>query len=171
MVNSYTCGETTMLKMISLSVLLAVSVVLGGNTHAAEPAAGKAATEKSVKELLTVTGAGSLGVQMIHSMMPAFKKMLPDVPDSFWEGFMREVDPNEMVNLVVPVYQAHFTEAEIQQAITFYKSPAGKKFIQEQPQVMQESMAAGQEWGRQLAQRAMKKAEAAGKSSQGGAAH
>jgi hypothetical protein len=159
-------GENPMVKKISLSAALAISILLTTHAHAAAPATGNVATEKSVLELMAVTGAGDLGMQMMNSMIPAFKKMLPDVPDSFWTGFIKEVDPNEMMGLMVPIYQAHFSETEIQQAITFYKSAAGRKFIQEQPQVMRESMAAGQEWGRRLAQRAMDKAEAARKSPQ-----
>lgn len=155
-----------MVKKISLSAALAICMLLTTHAHAAAPATGGTATEKSVLELMQVTGAGDLGAQMMNSMIPAFKKMLPEVPDSFWTGFMKEVDPNEMISLMVPIYQAHFSETEIQQAITFYKSPAGRKFIQEQPQVMRESMAAGQEWGRRLAQRAMDKAEAARKTPQ-----
>jgi hypothetical protein len=47
----------------------------------------------------------------------------------------------------------------VRDVITFFNSPTGKKFVQQQPAVMQESMAAGQQWGQSLARRAMEKLE------------
>ena len=52
---------------------------------------------------------------------------------------------------MVPIYDKYYTEEEINQIIAFYNSPVGKKMISTMPLVMQESMAAGQAWGKQLA--------------------
>ena|SRR5690606_35653225 len=37
----------------------------------------------------------------------------------------------EIADLLARIYAQHFTEAEIKQVLTFYKSPLGKKLIQE----------------------------------------
>ena len=118
------------------------------------------ATEEAVKELLEVTGAGNLGVQMMQQMLPGLKKLGPDLPESYWDDFISEVDPDELAGLIVPIYQKHFSEEEIRELLRFYRSPTGKKVTETLPMVMQESMVAGQQWGRSLSQRVLKKARA-----------
>lgn len=130
--------------------------LLSATAKAATPA-----SDKSIRELMTLTGAANIGVQMMESMLPELKKLVPQVRESFWTEFMQGVDPDEMVNLVVPIYQKHFSEEEIQETIRFYRSPTGKKVIQALPQVMQESVAAGQKWGQQLARQVVEKAQKA----------
>ena len=65
--------------------------------------------------------------------------------------------PEELVDLVVPIYAKHFTQADIRGLIAFHQTPLGKKLIDKQPLIMQESMAAGRLWGMRLGQRAMQK--------------
>jgi hypothetical protein len=144
---------TAMKSRILVFTTLAVVSLLTTTAYAAP------ATEKSIKQLMVLTGAGSMGVQMMQGMLPELKKMLPQVPPSFWDDFAKSVDPNELINLIVPIYAKHYSEEDIQEAIKFYKSPAGKRLIQEQPMVMQESMTAGQQWGRRVAESVMAKAK------------
>ncbi len=118
------------------------------------------ASEKSVKELMALTGAGNLGLQMMQNMLPSLKQLVPQAPTSFWTEFMQEVHPTDLEELVVPIYQKNFTEQEIRETIEFYRSPTGQKVIRQLPNVMQESMAVGQTWGRQLAQKVIEKAKA-----------
>jgi hypothetical protein len=54
------------------------------------------------------------------------------------------------------IYARHFTAEELRQVRDFYKSPTGEKFIREQPEVMKESMALGQQWGQAVAQEVQK---------------
>ncbi len=65
-----------------------------------------------------------------------------------------------MIDLILPIYSKHFTLEELEQLIAFNRTPLGQKVIAEMPMVMKESMSAGQEWGRQLGERAYRKAEA-----------
>ena len=56
-------------------------------------------------------------------------------------------DPKLMDDLIaeiIPLYARHFTAAEIKQLAAFYKTPVGVKMIRTMPQVMNESMQAGQ---------------------------
>jgi len=45
-------------------------------------AEGKASTEKQkdIKRLMVLTGAGTIGIQVMNQMMASFKKALPQVP-------------------------------------------------------------------------------------------
>ena len=121
------------------------------------------ASEKSVRELMVLTGAGQRGVQVMAALLPELKRMAPQVPESFWQKFVAKIDPDELVSLVVPIYQQRFTEQDIQDIISFYRSPAGKRLIEQSPGLTQDSMKAGQQWGAELAQKAISeiRAEAA----------
>ena len=109
------------------------------------------------RELLDLTGAGKLAIQMVDQMMPQMQKMAPNVSPEFWAEFKAEATPEGFVNLVIPIYVEHFTDKDLKSLIKFYKSPAGKKFVAEQPQISQESMEAGRQWGVMLAHQVLAK--------------
>ena len=140
--------------------IVAFLLLLGLALQLASPCAAAPATEASVRELMAMTGAGDLGVQVMQQMMPGLKKLGPELPDAWWDEFMKGVDPDDLVALLVPIYQKHFSEEEIRETIRFYRSPTGRKVIQTLPMVMQESMAAGQQWGQKLARRVLDEAKA-----------
>lgn len=55
--------------------------------------------------------------------------------------FMQKIDlSNVMQEVALVVYDKNFTESEMQDIITFYKTPTGKKTLQALPAVMSESM-------------------------------
>lgn len=56
----------------------------------------------------------------------------------------------ELVDMLTPVYEKHFSEADLQEIIKFYDSPIGRKFAEKTPFVMQESMQVGQQWGQKI---------------------
>jgi hypothetical protein len=58
---------------------------------------------------------------------------------------------DEMTERVVAIYDRHFSKEDLQAALDFYRSAAGQRMVAELPAVMNESMAAGQEWGQQKA--------------------
>ena len=134
--------------MLAATLLLALFV---------QVAAAAPATEQSVRKLMEVTGAADAGMQVLNGMLPALRQMAPNAPEEFWSEFMAEIDPDAMVDLIVPMYQRHYSEEDVQAAIDFYTSPAGKRFIAKQGVVMQESMQAGQQWGEQIARRAIER--------------
>jgi hypothetical protein len=54
------------------------------------------------------------------------------------------------------IYARRFTAEELRQVTDFYRTPTGEKFIREQPEVMKESMALGQQWGQAVGQEVQK---------------
>lgn len=48
---------------------------------------------------------------------------------------------SEMLDDMLPVYQKHFTDSDMQAITAFFESPVGKKFIDENGPMMQEAMA------------------------------
>jgi hypothetical protein len=74
------------------------------------------------------------------------KKASPELSDDYWEEFMAEINPENFTRIVIPVYQKHFSEEEIQTILEFYNSPEGMKFIRLSPVLISESQIAFENW-------------------------
>src|SRR5580692_4268807 len=85
--------------------------------------------EKHIRELMNLMGSGQLGVQMIRNIIASYKQSMPDVDPKFWDDFANEVKPDDLVNLVVPIYAKYFTYDDISSMRAFYNSAVGKKLI------------------------------------------
>ena len=103
--------------------------------------------QEKIQQMLELTGAGKLGIQVMNQMMTNFKSTYPKVDQEFWNDFKKEVKADDIVNLMIPIYDKHYSENDIEQLILFYKSPIGRKTIAVTPLITQESMIAGQHWG------------------------
>lgn len=115
------------------------------------------ATKEHVKTLLEMMGSGKLGIQIMENMIATWKKSAPEVPNDFWDDYMKDVKPETLVDLTIPIYIKHYSDEEILQLIEFYKTPLGKKVIEQMPLIAQESYAVGSEWGKKLGEQAVKK--------------
>jgi|JI10StandDraft_1071094.scaffolds.fasta_scaffold00359_3 N-glycosylase/DNA lyase len=133
-----------MKKIIAL--LICISVLQSGFSQ-------KDSKEEKIKELLELTGSGKIGLQVFENIVNDFQKSFKSVPEEFWVKFKAEAKAEDFVNMIMPVYAKYYTETEINQLLEFYKSPIGKKVISTMPQLMQESMQIGQEWGEKLAEK------------------
>ena len=109
------------------------------------------AKEDKIKSMLEMTGSDQLGIQVMESLIEEFKGLIPGVPDSYWDKFMEKITGDELVDLVVPLYSKYFTEEEIDDLIAFYKTKTGAKYIEILPDITDESMIIGQEFGQQKA--------------------
>jgi hypothetical protein len=49
---------------------------------------------------------------------------------------------DEMIDAIVPIYQRHFSKADLDAILAFYTSPVGQKMQNENPAIAQESMQA-----------------------------
>jgi hypothetical protein len=123
-------------------------------TTAKTTATGKTAvgTNKTadIKKLLTLTKSADLGVQMMQEMLASFRQTMPEVPDKFWLEFAGKVKTEDLIGLMVPIYERHLSHQDVIELIQFFESPAGKKLVSVQPEIMKESMLAGQAWGQQI---------------------
>lgn len=137
--------------------------LLSAPALAAPPAEGGGkARHGDIRKLLTLSGAGRLGVQTAQQMMAALRPLVPDAPESFWDEFTARLDPDELVELMVPIYAKHLSAQDVKGLIAFYESPAGKHLTSAQPLILQESMAAGQRWGQKIARDLVEAARAKG---------
>jgi hypothetical protein len=143
--------------------LLTLALVVACSTAAlAQGNASNPALEKKVRELLELTGATDMATQVMGTMMPQFKMMVPNVPESVWKDLEKEIDAKSLVELTIPIYIKEFTEKEIDAMLTFYRTPEGRSVVKKLPTVMMQSMMVGQEWGQQAAQRVLERLKAKG---------
>ncbi len=68
----------------------------------------------------------------------------------------------ELVTLISPVYARHLTSKDLDEIITFYQTPAGRKLSSSQGAITAESMILGQDWGAISGEKVLKKLEEKG---------
>ncbi len=102
------------------------------------------------RKLLELSGAGEMGKMVSDQLIGQLSQTMPDVPQEFWDEFRKEVKPETLTELIIPVYERHFTPPDIDQLIAFYESPIGRKLVEKQPALVQDAMQVGQRWGQDL---------------------
>jgi hypothetical protein len=108
-------------------------------------------TEK-IHTLIEVMGGDSMFEEMIWSMVEPMELMVPEVPPEWWDMFITRVLETDFLEMLVPLYARHLTEAEIDALIEFYGSPIGQAILGKLPALMQDSMYLGQMWGAEVYQ-------------------
>ena len=119
--------------------------------------AERAAKRADIRNLIQLTGAANISADALEKMIEPLKADFPQVPEEFWNTFIHEVHSDELVDLVIPIYDKYYTRGEIQELTRFYQTPVGQKTIKVLPKLSAEAIDAGQEWGRMVADRAMRK--------------
>jgi hypothetical protein len=135
----------------------------------AGPAAAQQPTPSAIataKELLVAKGATAMFEPLLPGMIESTKNsFLPTNPGLFKElnevaaKLRTELAPRreEIVNQIARVYALRFTEAEMKEVITFYKSPTGKKFAAEEPAVIEQGLQQAEQWARAMSEEVMTK--------------
>ena len=147
-------------KKIRSAVLLAAIgtalIVAGPGARAQQPSAAAMAT---AKELITLTGATTLFSPLIAGVVeqakllflqqnPGLSKDLNEVANQI----RTDLQPRfgELTDEVARLYATNFSEQELKEVVAFYKTPAGKKLLVQQPKIIDSSMKYAQEWANRL---------------------
>jgi hypothetical protein len=133
------------MKRINTLAVVLFSLLLAGPALADD-----AKKEKLARELMALSGAADMGKQVMHGMMEQFRSN-PAIPPKFVDKFLELAKPEQLVEMVVPLYVRIYDEETLAAAVAFYKTKSGKALIAGLPQITQESMALGQKWGQELA--------------------
>ena len=139
------------------SAFLAAAAMLTLLVHAA-PARAQDPSPAAIavaKELIEIKGAMSM-----------FDPLVPGVIESAKNTFLR-TSPNlskelnevaaalraefaakraDIANEIARTYAAQFNEKELREVVAFYKTPAGKKLVEAEPRVLEQSMTRVQNW-------------------------
>ena len=111
---------------------------------------------KEIEKMLQLTGMEKMFVQIKAQMVSGLKaqtKQLPESeqpPESFWEKLQEKMDTRELLEKIIPLYDKYYTIEDLKAVNSFYESSAGQKLLSTLPQIMQESMKIGQEWGERI---------------------
>lgn len=121
--------------------------------------------QADIRRLLDLTGAASLATQAMDDMekniRPLVTNSLPPgdyrekLVDLFFEKFRSKRDPNQLIELIVPIYDKYYSDEEINGLIQLYQTPLGKKMLMVLPKIMAESQVAGGKWGEELGRQSM----------------
>ena len=138
-------------------LLTALFIIIASSCSFAQ---NNASYRSSLKQLMQLSGAEGTYKGVISQMITLFKQQQPSVPAAFWDEFsleMNKVAIDQVVDLILPAYQKHLTEEEIKGVIAFYKTPVGKKYASKTPVITQESMIAGQVWGKTIGEKVIRR--------------
>lgn len=106
--------------------------------------AGDTAKLQDIRTFFKLTNVAELSFADIKNNAELQQKANPQIPKEFWIELLQELKPEEFIERIIPIYDRRFTHDEIKAWIVFFESPAGQKFLKNQPTVLQESMIAGQ---------------------------
>ncbi len=120
------------------------------------------AKEKDIRRFLKVTGAAELATQTMKQMVGMYKQQMPQVPAKFWDDFLKEAKAENLIDLLVPIYDKNLSHDDVKALIKFHESPAGKRYTAALPKITAESQAAGQQWGMALGQKVFQKLQEEG---------
>lgn len=146
------------LRNITARLGLAFAALLLASAAAAPARAQEGAGEekrRDVKRLLQLMNVGESGVQVFEALLPEMRALYATVMGSLpaakreravailEEEMRREATPERVVDELIPIYERHLTGEEVKSLIAFYESPAGRKLISVQPQLIKESATIG----------------------------
>ena len=103
-------------------------------------------------ELIQVTGRVDATHQVMRSFSVYLRPAFPSVSDELWNELIESLDHDEFAELVIPIYTKHYTREDLAGLLAFYRTPLGKRLLETNPAVMEESMAVGAAWGRKKAE-------------------
>ena len=108
------------------------------------------------KELIVLKGS----TQLWDAVVPG---VIEQVKAVFMQAQLRtEYAPraSQLVDQVAQLYARTFTEQELKDALTFYKSPLGRKIVNEEPKVLDDGFRRIQQWANKFSEEVMSKMRA-----------
>lgn len=77
-----------------------------------------------------------------ESMVQMFDQLVQQAPADQQAKVREILNINEIINILIPVYEKYFTEGELRELIVFYTGLTGRKLIKVMPKLMEDSMTA-----------------------------
>jgi hypothetical protein len=116
-------------------------------------------TKEDVERYLEVTHARNMMKQMMDVMTKQTHQMvhqqiakdIDKLPPDFetrmnkmTDDMLKTFPVDEMLEVMIPVYQKHWTKGDVDAMVAFYSTPTGQKILRELPATMAEAMQAMQ---------------------------
>jgi hypothetical protein len=146
-----------------LAAVAVALVAFGPAAHSQQPSAAAIAT---AKELVATTGAMTLFNPLISGVVeqakllylqqdPSLAKDLNEIAAQMRENLKPRF--SELTDQVAKNYATNFTEPELKAILAFYQSPVGKKLLDKQSTVVNQSMTFAQDWANKLSEQVIPK--------------
>lgn len=160
----------SVLKLLPAATLAVGLAVVTGPVAAQQKAAPQAAPAQpkaspaavaAAKEILAMKNAGAMYANAVPGMVEKTKTTLI-AQNLNYQKDLNEVAPivaqqlaghqSEIGEGMAQIYASEFTEQELKDLVTFYKSPLGQKLITTEPQAIGLSMAFMNSWAENFSQ-------------------
>lgn len=147
----------------------ALAIVLAGSSGAALAQQPSSANVQMGREIVEASGATRAFDGVVPSIMQqtanVFTQQNPDLQKDIIASLKAlapdfEKRKSEITDIIGRVYATRFSEAELKEILTFYRSPTGKKFVTQLPAILEEGYAKTQEWGGKLSEEVVQKLRA-----------
>jgi hypothetical protein len=109
--------------------------------------------DAAARQLIEVMGVSTSGSKLIDQLFETFKRRFPAIPPAVWDDARAQLASEEFVALQAAVYKKHFSLDEVRALLVFFQSPIGQRYLQEQPGLIEDAMAIGQEVTRRTTER------------------
>jgi uncharacterized protein len=142
------------MKNVVLGLLLCILMAPAG--FAQQNAADAPASKEDIEKFMAVTQKRELAIGMMANVKKQMHQVAADQlkkdpslgagwvesMDKIFEDVWKNFPVDDMLEAQVPVYQKHFSHADIEALLAFYVTPVGRKVIAEMPAINAESMQA-----------------------------
>ena len=121
--------------------------------------------KNALREMLDASGIKQNYDTMIKGMFDMYRRQMSEVPSEIMDGMEKEFSGDaleDLINLLIPIYHKHLNIEDIKQLTAFYNSEVGKKFVEKTPVIMREAMIVGEDWGKSIGEKFIKKLEEKG---------
>jgi hypothetical protein len=148
---------------LARGMLVALAMLAAPASAQQQPSAAALA---SAREIVEVKGAMNLFNPVLAGVVErvklTFLQSNPNLQkdlDVVAKGLHTEYQPRivEIRDQLARLYAQHFNEQELKDIVTFYKSPLGKKLIDEEPKVVDQSMIFVEGWADKLSEEVLGK--------------
>lgn len=144
------------MKICTPIILIACFVCLPGLAQVTVPVANEnPATREQIQKLFDVMQIREQSHRMMDSIQKQMQAMstqtirmrYPQITaaqiaraNSITEESLKQVPLDAILDDMIPIYQKHLSQNDVDAMIVFYSSPTGKKLMQEMPAITEEAM-------------------------------
>jgi hypothetical protein len=156
----------SLLKLLPAATLAMGLALSAAPAMAQQPAAPKASPGAiaAAKEILTIKNAAGMYAGAVPGMVEKAKIALTQQNLNYQKD-LNEVAPivaqqlagrqNEIGDGMAQIYASEFTEQELKDLVTFYKSPLGQKLLSAEPKAIGQSMTFMNTWAQNFSETVM----------------
>ncbi|HKN76062.1 MAG TPA: DUF2059 domain-containing protein [Candidatus Acidoferrum sp.] len=138
------------------ALALLICLVFSCASYAQQNAADAPASKEDIQRYLDAMHSREMTMNMLQAMKPGMHKMAreqmkdqPNLPpdfearmDKMADNMIDSIPVDDLLQVMTPVYQKHFTKGDVDALVAFYSGPTGQKVLREMPAIMGEAMEA-----------------------------